>query len=103
MPFLEFYDLLLGVYIYADVPAIYLSAAAFLAIVVYTLIPGAIPKACRKFLLGAALVILVIYAVLVLLAERNPDLFSITSAVLMYPIIFAVPGTLFALGLHKKQ
>jgi hypothetical protein len=103
MPFLETYELLAGIYIYVAVPAIYFSAAAFLSIIVYTVIPGAIPKVCRKFLWGAALVIFLVYAVLVLLGEQNPDSsFPIFFVAMMYPIVFAVPGIMFALGLHKK-
>lgn len=99
-PFLQFYELLLGFYIYVAVPAIYFSAAAFIAVVIYTLIPGTIPRAYRRFLLGFALLIFLIYAVLVLLTVLSLE--SFIFAVRAYPIAFAVPGALFALGLHKK-
>jgi hypothetical protein len=101
-PFLQFYDLLLGFYIYVAVPAIYFSAAAFVAIVIYTLVPGTIAGAYRKYLLSIALLILLVYAMLILPAESGLGSFPIPFVVRMYPIVFAVPGALFALGLHKK-
>ncbi len=102
-PFLQFYDLLLQAYLLIAVPAIYFFVSAFITVIFYTILPLTIPKVCRKWFLGATGLILIAYAVLVSMTLTGGSRAWLNSFAMAYPAVFAVPGILLALGIHRKN
>ncbi len=102
-PYLPFNDLLLQGYILIAVPAIYFFVSSFVTVIVYTISPIIIPKACRRWFLGVTGAVLLAYAVPVFLTLFGWHLPWLNSAAMAYPAVFAVPGILLALGIHRKN
>lgn len=100
----QYYDLFINIHTFVSVQSLYFSVAAFITVVIYTIISFTISKIFRKYFLIISVLILLVYLVLALLSMFGlKSVTLVTTFFSIHPIIFAVLGFLYAVGVHEKN